>query len=214
MKILALEFSSSYRSMAIAETDGPGPGRILKSSHEPFTKASSVSLVERLLEAASVKPHEIGLLAVGLGPGSYTGIRSSLAIAQGFAFAHSIPAHGVSSLLLVAAQLAESGEEGDFALAADAQRKEAYMQQFRLGGGRWEAVSALSIIPIESFLVSGKQLAATEIIPGMPGVRVVHPHAEVLARWPLPNSFIPAEQLEPIYLREVAFVKAKPLRVL
>jgi hypothetical protein len=71
MKILALEFSSSQRSVAIAgahanceavETGGRGTG--------------GLRIIEEVLGDAKLEREQIECLAVGLGPGSYTGIRS------------------------------------------------------------------------------------------------------------------------------------------
>jgi hypothetical protein len=54
-----------------------------------------------------------------------------------------------------------------------------------------------------------------EVHRWFPKGRMTHPHAAVLAQLALKRSdFIPGEQLEPIYLREITFVKAPPSRPL
>jgi len=69
--------------------------------------------------AALCKKHPetpIDAVVVGIGPGSYNGLRSSLAAAWGFAFARNIPLTGVSSWLALA--------EGDFAVTGDARQNQ------------------------------------------------------------------------------------------
>ena len=58
---------------------------------------------DELLHAAGVGPADLGLLAVGVGPGSFTGVRMGLAAARGLALALDIPVAGVSTLEALAA---------------------------------------------------------------------------------------------------------------
>ena len=59
--------------------------------------------VDALLRQAGAHPAEIGRLAVGIGPGSFTGIRIGLAAARGLAFSLGIEGAGVSTLAALAA---------------------------------------------------------------------------------------------------------------
>jgi tRNA threonylcarbamoyladenosine biosynthesis protein TsaB len=58
---------------------------------------------EALLADARLKPVDLGGIAVGIGPGSFTGIRMAIATARGLAFALGIPVAGVSTLRALAA---------------------------------------------------------------------------------------------------------------
>jgi len=76
---LALEFSSSQRSVAVARA-----GRVLAETSEAGGREThAFGMIEKVLAAAKIGRAEIECLAVGLGPGSYTGIRVALSIAQG-----------------------------------------------------------------------------------------------------------------------------------
>ncbi|HEC63365.1 MAG TPA: tRNA (adenosine(37)-N6)-threonylcarbamoyltransferase complex dimerization subunit type 1 TsaB [Candidatus Acetothermia bacterium] len=51
--------------------------------------------VQAVLRAAGIKPRELGLVAVDIGPGSFTGLRIGIAFAQALAQAHDLPTVGV-----------------------------------------------------------------------------------------------------------------------
>jgi tRNA threonylcarbamoyladenosine biosynthesis protein TsaB len=66
--------------------------------------------VENILSEAKVSPRALSQIAVGIGPGSFTGLRVSLAFAKGMARALNIPIWPVSSLKIIAANLAAHGQ--------------------------------------------------------------------------------------------------------
>src|SRR5688572_14259415 len=93
MKILALEFSSERRSVAVVEN-----GDVLGEAHEQGGKHTrAFELIERALAAARLEREQIECVAVGLGPGSYMGIRIAIAIAQGWQLARGVKTAGVKS---------------------------------------------------------------------------------------------------------------------
>jgi tRNA threonylcarbamoyl adenosine modification protein YeaZ len=59
--------------------------------------------VDALLRQAGAHPSDLDLLAVGLGPGSFTGVRIGLAVARGLALSLDVPGSGVSTLAALAA---------------------------------------------------------------------------------------------------------------
>jgi tRNA threonylcarbamoyl adenosine modification protein YeaZ len=58
---------------------------------------------DELLQRVSLRPRDLGLLVVGVGPGSFTGVRIGLAAARGLALALDLPVAGVSTLAALAA---------------------------------------------------------------------------------------------------------------
>src|SRR6516225_168365 len=101
MTILALEFSSERRSVALARG-----GTVLAEAVEQTggRGTNALGLIEKALADANIAREEIGVIAVGLGPGSYTGIRAAIAVAQGWQLARDIKLLGVSSMESLAAQ--------------------------------------------------------------------------------------------------------------
>jgi tRNA threonylcarbamoyladenosine biosynthesis protein TsaB len=76
--------------------------------------------VDALLRQAGSHPSELERLAVGLGPGSFTGIRIGLAVARGLALSLDVPGAGVSTLAALAAGAA------DAVPVVDAKRREVF----------------------------------------------------------------------------------------
>src|SRR5215470_350304 len=87
--------------------------------------------VDALLRQAGAHPSDLGRLAVGIGPGSFTGIRIGLAVARGLALSFDVPGSGVSTLAALAAGAPEAVP------VIDAKRREV----FTLGGGEPRALA-------------------------------------------------------------------------
>jgi tRNA threonylcarbamoyladenosine biosynthesis protein TsaB len=82
MAILALEFSSVRRSVALADAAGAVLAEAVEESTGRGT--SAFGLIEQALSVAQLTREAVAVVAVGLGPGSYTGIRAAIAVAQGW----------------------------------------------------------------------------------------------------------------------------------
>ncbi|MEU1485234.1 tRNA (adenosine(37)-N6)-threonylcarbamoyltransferase complex dimerization subunit type 1 TsaB [Streptomyces sp. NPDC005752] len=86
--------------------------------------------VHRILAEAGVKLDAVTDVAVGVGPGPYTGLRVGLVTAATFGSALSVPVHGVCTLDALAYAAGLEGLEGPFAVATDARRKEVYWARY------------------------------------------------------------------------------------
>lgn len=209
MKVLGLEFSSPRRSIALVESDGKRNFLLGEISESDYRRSTPVAQVSQLLNDARVIPGEIQCIAVGLGPGSYTGIRSALAIAQGWQLARTVKVGGVSSARVIAEVAWFSGVRGHVQVVIDAQRNEVYLEDFDLA----ETVGSRKPLRIEN-MESWKALKAPVVIG--PEVdrwelsgRIIFPTAETVVKLALvKGEFVPAEKLEPVYLRATSFVKA------
>src|SRR5262245_2062320 len=94
MKTLAIEFSTDQRSVAVLvgeDVRGTAAESSTRDTH-------AFALIEQALKQAEVKREEIECIAIGTGPGSYTGIRAAIAIAQGWQLARPIQLAGVSTV--------------------------------------------------------------------------------------------------------------------
>ncbi len=88
----------------------------------------------------------LDLIAVGLGPGSFTGLRIGLATAKAIALAHDLPLVGLSSLAAMAWQ--ERGRfPGLLCPVLDAKRGEIYGALYRVARGKLERVEAEFVAP-------------------------------------------------------------------
>lgn len=88
--------------------------------------------IAEVLEKAGAIPTDITAVAVGVGPGPFTGLRVGLVTARTLGHALGIPVYGVCSLDIVAAAAVDGGLS-DFVVATDARRKEVYLAEYRDG---------------------------------------------------------------------------------
>jgi tRNA threonylcarbamoyl adenosine modification protein YeaZ len=219
MKILALEFSSSQRSVAVVH-DGAGAGRLrLGEAIETGGRATNaLGLVEEALGQAKLDREQIECLAVGLGPGSYTGIRLAIALAQGWQLARPVKLLGMSSAECLAAQAQAEGILGRVGIVIDAQRDELYLAGYDLDPQRRREVEPLRLATVAEARTrqqAGVVLIGPEVTNWFPAGRVLFPRAAMLGQLARDRrDFIAGEAMEPIYLRETRFVKAPPPRTL
>jgi len=175
-------------------------------------------MVEEVLKQAGLEREQIECLAVGLGPGSYTGIRAAIALAQGWQLACEIKLLGVSSVEAIAAEAEVSGIHGRVSVVIDAQRNEFYLATYEIGDAARREIEPLrlaSFAEVQGRAQSGEQLIGPELNKWFASGRVVFPRAAAVARLAASRTgFMPGEKLEPIYLRETKFVKAPPPRVI
>lgn len=210
MKILALEFSSAERSAAVF-ADGSVRGA---ASETGGRDVKALGLIESALRAAQCEREEIGCVAVGLGPGSYTGIRAAIALAQGWALAQPVKLLGVSSADCLAAQAQSAGWLGRVNIVMDAQRQELFLASYEVSATGWNLAEPFHLLTYDEEKARrqrGEMFAGPEVKGA--GDRILFPEAATLARLAAGRTnFVPGENLEPVYLRVANFVKAPPPR--
>jgi tRNA threonylcarbamoyl adenosine modification protein YeaZ len=207
MKILALEFSTSQRAVAVC--DGAKP---IAQVVTDDLKTGPLLLIDEVLGNGRIDRAEISVIAIGIGPGSYTGIRSAIALAQGWQLAKSVNLSPISSAEILAATARTQGQRGETHLIIDAQRHEHYHTTWNLTETEQTETKPLSIIGVvEAFELES-------FGPDQPGMRYckpLHPCAVQLAKLAANRNFdVPGFAIEPIYLRQTEFVKAAPTRKL
>jgi len=218
MKILAIDFSSPQMSVAVAAGENASKATVLSEVIETGTRAgSALGMVEAVLHDGRVEREKIECLVIGLGPGSYNGIRTSIALAQGWQLARPIKLLGISSAECVAAE-AQAGEIfGRVGVVIDAQRNEFYLATWDINETTRSEIEPLRLASLDDLK---KQQQAEEIVIGpeikkwFPDGRIVFPRAATLAQLAFERSdYLSGEKLQPIYLRETSFVKAPPPRI-
>jgi tRNA threonylcarbamoyladenosine biosynthesis protein TsaB len=212
MKIVAVEFSSERRSVALLQ-DGNPLGHAAEIGGR-----QTLGLVEQALKQAGWEREDVETIAVGLGPGSYTGIRGAIAFAQGWQLGRNVNLIGISSVECLAERAQAEEVFGAVNIVIDAQRNEFYLARFEISPGVRRAVEPLRLAAqaeIEQRDAAGEKIAGPDLTPWFPKAINLYPDAVLLAGLAAGRSeFVPGEKLEPIYLRETAFKKAPPLRIL
>ena len=199
--IVALDGAATDLSVALADRDGrplaadawTGPGR------------QSAELLPRLLgllERAGAGVHDISALAVGLGPGSFTGLRVALALAKGLAVGLDRPIIGTPSL-----EAWLDGEPKAVAAIARAGAREAYL----LRRGETVAVVDREAIDVAGPVVAPSELASAfglaDARPPRGATAIARRCAERLSAGRGGDRL---DSLEPIYLRPPRGVPAVP----
>ena len=132
--ILAFDTATSNCSVAITRGDR-NDGKVLGSLSFDSGVTHSKRLlgsIDWLLQTIDLSISDIGVLAVGTGPGSFTGLRIGMATAKGLAQGTGLPLIGISSLDAVAAGIRS---ERLVCVAMDARKKEVYCCFYRVRSG-------------------------------------------------------------------------------
>jgi tRNA threonylcarbamoyladenosine biosynthesis protein TsaB len=221
MMILAVELSSARRSVALcSRASGDGPPAVLGALADEGAAASRpLPLVRELLTQTGLKRELVDAIIVGLGPGSYTGIRSAIALAQGWQLARNTRTFGVSSIEALALQAQRREWFGEVSVVIDAQRHEFYLATYSITPQERQQVEPLRLVDLQTLRSLAAQPGALfigpEVTRWISSGRIAFPEAEALAQLADPAfQSVPGEALEPIYLRDVTFAKAPPLRII
>ena len=123
--ILSLETSASHCAVAISDSN------IILFSATWFVDQSHsrmlVPLIEKALECAEVSISDLHSIAVGSGPGSYTGLRISTSTAKGLCYGLGIPLLAIGSMENMAHQVFEKHSSEQALICIDARRNEIYI---------------------------------------------------------------------------------------
>ncbi len=135
MLILGLDTSTSALTVALGDGD-----RVLARAARVDARGHSehlAPLIADLLSGARVAPGDLTAIAVGNGPGPFTGLRVGLVTALTMSHALGVPAHGVCSLDALA-WAAPVPEGGSLLVATDARRREVYWATYAVRDGSVE----------------------------------------------------------------------------
>jgi len=150
VRALGIETATSIASVGIVEGD-----RLCAACALPMPGSHArtvVPLIDRALADAGMGLHDLDVLAVSIGPGSFTGLRIGLSVAKGLALAARLPVIGVPTL---EAYVHHAGpRSGTVSPVLDARKGEVYAAAFRWRGRAVELVSAARATPPERWAAS------------------------------------------------------------
>jgi tRNA threonylcarbamoyladenosine biosynthesis protein TsaB len=136
LKLLAFDTSTETLSIAVAR----GPGLPVLERTGPGGAQASATLIptiEDLLAEAGLALESLAAIAFGRGPGSFTGLRTAAAVAQGLGFGAGVPVLAIDTLLAVAEHAhAEAGVTRVVAML-DARMDEIYFAAYERVGEAW-----------------------------------------------------------------------------
>ncbi|HEX6916620.1 MAG TPA: tRNA (adenosine(37)-N6)-threonylcarbamoyltransferase complex dimerization subunit type 1 TsaB [Phycicoccus sp.] len=130
--MLAIDTATSLVGAAVLGGDGSEP--VVRTAEGPRAQTELLApLVREALEAAGAAPADLTDIAVGTGPGPFTGLRVGLVTAVTMGYALGVQVHGVCSLDVLAEQ-AWTGGPADLLVATDARRREVYWARYTGAG--------------------------------------------------------------------------------
>ena len=155
MRIIAIETSGRHGSLAVLS--GVADDAQLQCeavlSGEQRTAQSLAPALRDLLAEVNWPPATIGMVAVAIGPGSFTGLRIGVTTAKAFAYAVGAEIIGVNTLDVLASQIGQSPSL--LWAIMDAQRQELFVAKFESsGGGGTTKSKETAIIPQDEWLAS------------------------------------------------------------
>lgn len=224
MRILALDAATEACSVALL-SGGALISRTVESGKSNATKI--VSMAEEVLAEAQLSLSMLDAIAASIGPGAFTGVRISVAVAQGLAFGADLKVLPVTTLEALALQVIDAPERRALA-CLDARMGEVYWGCFAWDAARGVVCSgAMRVGPPGEVALDpgshaqgvGRGFSAYPMLATLPGVAIdamqstALPNAREIARLGalrLKAGGIDAAELKPLYLRDkVAFTEAE-----
>jgi len=127
---LLLAFDTATPQVSVALHDGEEVIAELTSDRAMKHGEQLAPLIAEALAGAGAVRQDLTAIAVGAGPGPFTGLRVGLVTARTLGFVLEIPVYAVCSLDVIAAEAVASGVSAPFAVATDARRKEVYLASY------------------------------------------------------------------------------------
>ena len=223
MRVLAIDTSTSWCSVALS-FDGH-----IQHRHELIGAGASQHLlpwIEELLDCVPAQYHDLDAIAVGIGPGAFTGVRLSVAIAQGLAVGANLPVIPVASLDAMAMQVVQSKalqgrhpSDSSFLIALDARMGEVYWARYHFPASVNQPPIRTGDITLsrpENISVDGLAYAAGNAFQEYPKLlesshlkdhmdAQLVPNALGILHWAQPlleaKQMMAVDQLQPLYIR-------------
>jgi len=191
--IIAIDGASTDLSLALAKPDGS----LIAEDAWSSAQRQSAELLPRLLSLLAgnnVSLRDASVIAVGIGPGSFTGLRVAMSLAKGLAMGLDLPIVGVPSL-----EAWLEAEPDALAAVARAGARETYLLE---PGGAKPRIVDRDAIPRSGTLVAPAELAAAFVLADARrprGARPISRHAA--ARVAADPAGDDLATLEPMYVR-------------
>ena len=229
MNLLAFDTSTEAMHIAVARTVH---GRVQHWQHSGVGGAQAstglIAAILELMQQAELPLSALDAICFGSGPGSFTGLRTACAVAQGLAFGAGVPVLPVASLLAVAeeARFAALADQpsGQVTALLDARMDEMYAATYAFEGSQWTELQGSCLLRPEDlparvgrtywagnvFTVYAERLAGVQA-GGMAAVGAVQciaalPSALAMLRLApqllAQGLAVPAEQALPVYIRD------------
>ena len=194
LRILGFDTSAAHCAAALLSGD-----RLLVQTSEDMARGQAerlIPLLEEVLHKGGLGWQDLDALAVGVGPGNFTGIRIAVSAARGLALGLGIPVIGVSVFEARAA-----GLDRPIVVIEDARRDEVYVQTFTPDPDLPRILARTSAPDFGSLPLTGSAAAAIGAITGAKALVSPYSLAEAIARVAAVKAVQPQPRPAPLYVR-------------
>lgn len=213
MRIVAIDCSTEWLSVAL------GDGALLRERREHVRQSHSeraLPLLSVLLADAGWSLDDVEGIAFGAGPGSFTGVRIACGVAQGLAFARSLPVVPVATLCAIADEAFAVHGATRVVACMDARMREVYVARYERHGDGWREAEAPRVVKPDALTPpAGAWFGAGDGFAAYPGLATrlalashdaqLLPTASAIVRLALPRfeagETVEAERALPLYVR-------------
>ncbi|MEU0266584.1 tRNA (adenosine(37)-N6)-threonylcarbamoyltransferase complex dimerization subunit type 1 TsaB [Nocardioides sp. NPDC006303] len=197
---MLLAFDTATPQVTVALHDGDDVVAEVVSDRTMKHGEQLAPLISDVLAEAGIVRQDLTAIAVGAGPGPFTGLRVGLVTARTLGFALEIPVYAACTLDVLAVEAVASGVGGPFFVATDARRKEVYLASYDPDGVRLEGpvVARPAEVATSAPVVGEGALLYPDAFPTPLGP--VRPSAAWLAR-AVAEEQVELMDPEPLYLR-------------
>lgn len=150
MNLLAFDTSTDTLFIAIQRGDQLWQHQAAGGAN---SSATLIPAIQQGLQALDLQLSDLQAIVFGRGPGSFTGLRTSCAIAQGLAFGADVPLLPIDTLLAVAEDARHTHGVHDVMAVLDARMSEVYHAGYRWADGAWAATDDLGVCAPEALPV-------------------------------------------------------------
>jgi tRNA threonylcarbamoyladenosine biosynthesis protein TsaB len=219
-----LLFDTATEAMSVALTS-----HLSQAEFEVCPQQHSQKLLPAIsaqLDAANLKLNQLDALAFGRGPGSFTGVRVGVSVAQGLAFGANLPVIAISNLQIMAQEVFETTDYKTAYVAIDARMGEVYFAEFvKNAEGIAELVGQEQVVTPEELSLTNENALAVgtgfetyhSLFPALTiSQTITLPNAKYMAQIALSKlangDVTDALNAEPVYVRDTVTWKKLPGR--
>ncbi len=195
MNLLAFDTSTDVGSVALVQDGILLAEQMIRSPMNLLTWLSPT--IQKMLKEAGISPDKLNGLAVGIGPGSFTGIRLQMSTARAFAQVRKVPLYGISGLETLAYQILPY--RGYILSCIDARRGELFYGIFEANGDALTIKEEFGCLPPDRVLEKAQKYQGEWIIVGE-----TNPYLEFLLKG-LPHS---------LYANRIGIIRASTIGIL
>ncbi len=188
MNLLALDTSSVACSVALSSNTE------VYVQHSELDRTHAATVLEKIdvvLKQAGLGLSDLTAIAYGAGPGSFTGVRIGISVAQGLGLANSVPLISISSLQVVAQGALRKTDAASVCVAQDARMNEIYTARFERHGKIARLMGSEALLSPEAVMADATDGLAGDAWERVQILQDLAAERQALNKWPNAKDMLP-----------------------